>query len=126
LTFRTWFLERLREHGHAVLRALTVTDDDFIAGAIEVLHAQSQTLHQAQSSAIHERSHEPFVVGELREDRLDFVARHDHGQAFGLPGADHFAQIADLTIQHMTVQKQQGAEGLVLRRGTYVFVDGQV
>jgi hypothetical protein len=48
------------------------------------------------------------------------LAGKDHGEALWLLGADHVFEPAQLDAQHLAVEKEQGAEGLVLRRGAGV------
>jgi hypothetical protein len=53
------------------------------------------------------------------------VSRHDGRQALGLVGAER-VNVPQLLMEHLAVEKEQCAEGLCLRRGGYVFFDGQV
>ena len=46
-------LELLGEHGDPLLRSLTASEVDFVAGEINILNAQAQTFHQPQGCAIH-------------------------------------------------------------------------
>ncbi len=119
-------LERHGEHGDPVLGALTVADEYFVAREIDALHTQAQAFHQAQSRAIHQRGHEPFVAGQVRQHGLYFFPGHHDGQAFGLAGADDSAQIANFAPEHMALEKQQSAKRLVLRRGADLLLDGQI
>ena len=52
--------ERLGQHSDTVFRPLAVPDEDVVSGEIDVLDAQTQTLHQSRSRAVHQRGHEPL------------------------------------------------------------------
>lgn len=111
-------LEGFGEHRPPVLVPFASSDRDLVARKVDVLHAQAQTLHQAQAGAVQKRGHQPLLTAELPQYRLDLVASHDHGYAQGPSGADCLAEIAHFTADHVAVQEQQCRQGLVLRRGT--------
>ena len=118
--------ERLGQHSDTVFRPLAVADEDFVSGEIDVLDAQTQTFHQSQSRAVHQRGHEPLIAGQVRQHGFHFLAGHDHRQAFGFPGADDFAQVAHFTTEDVTIKEKQRGKRLVLSGGACLFLRGQM
>jgi hypothetical protein len=55
-----------------------------------------------------------------------FLSTQDDGQTGLLAGADQLLELADLSVQHVTIQKEHGAEGLRLRTGADVLAHGEV
>jgi hypothetical protein len=60
------FLERLRQHGDAVLRALAVPHGDLLISKINIFHAQAHTLHETQARPVEQARHEMRRAAELR------------------------------------------------------------
>jgi hypothetical protein len=50
--------EGLRQHGDAVLGALSVAHGHLTIGKIDLLDAQADTLHQAQANTVEQTCHE--------------------------------------------------------------------
>lgn len=124
--FLQMLAKRFRQHGDAGLGPLAVPNRDLITGKIQILNPQTQTLHQPQPNAVHQAGHEPFVAIQVSQHGFDLAARHDHRKTAGLAGSDDFSEVSDLTSQNVPVQKQDGAEGLRLCRGTDMLFDGQM
>lgn len=61
----------------------------------------------------------------MGEDALNLVAREDDGQAFGSLGT-HRVDIAEVLMKNITIEKENGAEGLVLGRSSDVFVQSEM
>lgn len=99
-------LKRRGQHGDSVLGALSVADKDFVAPEVDILHAQPQAFHEAQARSVHQRRHEPFVTGKVRQHDFDFLPGHDDRQAFGLAGADDSAQVADFAAKDVTIKEK--------------------
>lgn len=45
--FQQWGFGRSWQHGDSVLRSLSISDDGFVAGEVDILYAQAQAFHQA-------------------------------------------------------------------------------
>ena len=95
-------------------------------GEVEVFDAQADALHQAQAAAVEEFSHEHVIGRNLPEESLDFVFGEDDRQVRGLPGADEVNSFINVLLQDVTVQEENGREGLGLGGGGDMAVDGQV
>jgi hypothetical protein len=68
----------LRQHDSPVVSTLPVTNDDLASLELHVLHSQLQPLHQSQSGAIEQGSHQQIGTIQLVENRQDFGAgQHD-------------------------------------------------
>src|SRR2546428_4675034 len=53
----------------------------------------------------------------MLEDPFDFVTRQDHRQLGGLFGADDVVEPAKVVVEDCFIQKHEGTQRLVLRRG---------
>ncbi len=60
----------------------------------------------------------------MRVDLLHFHLGQDGGQAFVLVGAHGIDWAVEFDFEHMAIEKEQGAERLILRGGGYVLLDG--
>jgi hypothetical protein len=59
--------ERLREHRHAVLRALALSHHELVTVEVDVLHAQLQAFRKPQSRAIEQARHQSMDAGHVAE-----------------------------------------------------------
>lgn len=89
-------------------------------------HPQGQAFHQAQTRAIHQRSHEPPVTRKVGQHGLDFLARHDHRKTPGLAGADDLGEIPDFAVENVAVGEQQRRKRPVLCRGADLVLDREM
>jgi hypothetical protein len=79
---------------------------------------QPQAFEQAHAAAIKERRDDPVGAVHLPEDPPDFIACQDGRQADGALGADEVVEGREGFFEDVAVEKQEGAEGLVLRRSS--------
>src|SRR5258706_12014722 len=80
-------LQDARKHRHAILVALAAADHDLARGEIDVLDPEPAAFEDAKPGAVEEPGHETGRAVEPLEHRTHFVARQDHRQALGPPGA---------------------------------------
>jgi len=116
------------QHDHPVLVPLATADDDLSSRQVHVLDAQLAALQQAEAAAVEESGHQAEdAIGPVHvlQDRRHLRRRQDHGQPFRPPGP-HRVDAAQVDLQHLLVQKEQGVERLVLRAGRDATVDRQV
>ena len=118
-------LDRGRQHRHPILVALAVADDDLVRREVDVLHAQATAFQQAQPRAVQQERHEPWHAVEPLEDGADLVPRQHDGQMQGPLGADDVVEPRKLDAEHLAVEKEQGAQGLVLGGGRDLVVNGE-
>ena len=102
-------LERLREHGPAILCAFPIPNRDFVARKVYILDPQAQTLQEPQTRAIHQACHQPLVAVELIQDGFDFLARHHDRQTLGFPRPDDITKIPHLAPDDMPIEEEQRA-----------------
>ncbi len=106
----------LRQHRHPVLKALALAHDDLVPRKFHILHAQPHSLHQAHPAAIQQRGDQRVRAGQARQHGLHFTYRQHHGQAFRRLGLRAVVQPGQFDFEHLAVEEQQRALGLVLRR----------
>jgi hypothetical protein len=88
----------LGQHGHPVLVAFAVAYHNVIGGKVDVLHPQTQTLHQAQARTVQQGSHDPWGTGQVLQYRSDLVLGQHHGDVVWLPGAAPLRQSSQLCL----------------------------
>ena len=117
--------ERIGHGGDAILFAFAVTDGDGFVLEVQIFDAQSDAFHEAQAGAVQDLRHEFVCATELVEDADGLVAGENGGESFGTFGAgeqDGF----DFLMEDFAVEKEDGAEGLVLGGGGDVPFGGEV
>lgn len=114
-----------RQGRETVLVPFPGTHHDLVARDIEVLHAQAGALEQAEPCAIEEDRHEPRDAVDLSEHGADFLGRQDDRQVVRALGIDEVVEPGDLLLEDLSVEEEEGAEGLVLRRCRHLAIDGQ-
>ena len=62
----------------------------------------------------------------MLEDPFDFGPRQDHWQLGGLFGPDDVIEPAEVMVQDVFIQKHEGTQRLVLRRGGDLMGHGEV
>ena len=91
-----------------------------------VLHPLTGTLHQSQPRAVHQAGYAPLVAGQVPEDGFHFRSGEDDGKPLRSPRPDHVSQVPDLSAEDVTVQEEQRAGRLILRRRTRPLLHGQI
>ena len=110
------------QHRHAVLLSLAIADVDLVAREVDVLDAQVQALQQPEPAAVQEPAHEEDHAVHVGEQLPRFVPGQNHRQAGGPLGADDALEQADLPLQDVPVEEDEGAQGLRLGRGADVLL----
>src|SRR5712692_9628459 len=80
-------------------------------------------LQQAQARAVQQDRHQPWHAIEPPEDGADLLARQHDRQVLGPLGPDDVVEPRQLDAEHVAIQKQQGAQRLVLGRGRDFVLD---
>ena len=117
--------ESLGQQGDAVLIALGVAHQNLPPGELDVLHAEADAFHDAHAGAIEQLSHELVEAGHLVEEPLRLVFGEHRGQATVFAGADGVDGAGEFNLEHMAIEKEEGAEGLVLGGRGHRLVDRQ-
>ena len=66
------------------------------------------------------------VAVQVGQERPDFGAREDGGQALGPLGPLHVRDPGQVHVEHVAVEEQDRVEGHVLCGGGHVVLDGQM
>ena len=108
-----------------VLAALAIAHGDGISRKIEILDPQTQGLHQAQATAIHQLRHQLVHPIHAIQHLPHLRLCHHHRQPSLLPGPHHPLQF-QIPAQQLLVEKQQGRQGLILGGCTHLSLHRQV
>lgn len=115
----------LGEDGDAVFVSFAVAHDNQVLGEIHIFDAQPEAFKQAQPTAIEQLADELIDAGQAGDDLLGFDGGEDGGQLFGLVGPGD-VDAADVLIENVAIEEEEGGEGLVLRGRGDVVIGGQV
>src|SRR5262245_24907984 len=123
-------LQKLRldgsgHHGAAILVAFAGANDDLVAGSVQVRNAQPGALEEAESGAIEEEAHEPNHSLHVTEDGADFLTGQHDGQVLRTLHIDEVIEPRELLAKDLAVEKQERAQGLILRRCRHLAFDSQ-
>ena len=118
-------LQAGRQQRHAVLLPLPVSHEELMRGEVHVLGSQAGTFQQPQAGAIEQGGHQAGRPLEALEDGGHLRAREDNGKPLGSLRVDEVVQPREGLAEHLFVEEQQGAQGLVLGGGGHLAIDGQ-
>lgn len=112
------------QHGVAVFVALASSDYDLVPREVDILDAEAAAFHQPQSCPVEKHRHQPRRALQAAQEPLDFLFGQDDGQPPWSLGANDPLDQANLLLEDLVMQKQQGIQRLVLRRGSHMGVGG--
>src|SRR3954447_4989314 len=69
------------QHGHPILGAFAIANDNSGITKIDILNAQSNALHQPQAASVEQLSHEPRCAPKMPQNPMNFVAGKNHRHA---------------------------------------------
>lgn len=110
----------------AVLVALAGTDQHPAVFEVHVLDAQPQTFRDPQATAVEDAGSQLGRAFQATEQRVSFGPAEDGGQSPGPGNVCQPAQPAQRTFEHMVVEEEQGAQGLVVGGSGNPTLDGKV
>ncbi len=110
-----WFDELERQHGYAVLLALSVPDRYLASIEVDVLHTKAAGFEHAKSGSVHERGSQQGDALETREHGCDLLAGEDDGQVHRAFGTSDFHEI-ELALQDVAIEEDESGKRLVLGR----------
>ncbi len=102
------------KHHHPVLVALRLAHDDGVPVEIDILDAQAKAFHQAHARAIEQAGQQAHFALEQRQDSGHFVPRQDRRNPAPAGRTPDVVHPRQLHGQHLAVQKEKGAECLVV------------
>ena len=82
---------------------------------VNVLDAQLDTLRELQAAAIEHSRHQASHARHVGEHLACFLFGKNGRQMPGFLGVQQGEMHLQVLVQHLAVQKEQGAEGLILR-----------
>lgn len=100
---------------------MPVTDNHLSPFEVHILDAQAEALVEAEPAAVQQLGHEGELALEASDDAERFILRQHSRKAGRLlgPHASVDREVEGL-LQNVAVQKQNGAQGLVLSGGGHV------
>lgn len=119
-------LERKGKQGRAVAISFSLSHGELVASGIEIFDPQPQALEQPQSRSVQEPDDEGVLTAQVGEDGAHLFTCHHHGQTPRRSGSNGVAETLELTAENLSIEKEQGREGLVLGGRCHLAVDRQV
>ena len=119
--------QRARKHDHAVLATLAAAHDEHVALEIHVLDAQLQGFCEPQAAAVeHAGDKRRFALHAVEQvPRLGDGEHRGHVLAYG--GPLDLLHPGQVLVEHLPVEKEQGAERLLVgRRRDVALVDQRI
>jgi hypothetical protein len=113
------------QHRHPILLSFATPDHDLVAIEVEVLDAEPDTLLKPEARAVQQRHDEPHHAVNMGDEPADFFSTEHDRQLVGHPCSRHMLDRPDIEAEHLTVQKHQRAQRLILRRRADSSVDGE-
>ena len=87
--------------------------------------AGSRRLEHPEPGAVEQAGHEAWHPLEPLEHGANLVARQENRQPLRALGAHDPVEPGKVDLQHVSVQEQEGAQGLVLGGGGHLAIDRQ-
>jgi len=112
-----------RQPRYSILTAFSLAHDDLSGSAINIFHAQPQTLPQPPASPVQQGGPDPVNAATRTPQGPDFLSSSYHRETVRLFCPDNVGEPAEVEIKDLSVQKEQGAQGLVLGRSAHMAVD---
>jgi len=104
----------VREDGDTVAAAFAVPDGDLPPGEVDILDAQSATLQQAEAGAVHQGRHQRGDTVHPRQDCAHLILCEDDRDSRRAAGARGVLEALQRLAEDLSIEEEQGAEGLVL------------
>ena len=95
--------QRIRQHGHTIVHALTVANSQLMLHEFQILHAQPQALHQPQAAAIQQLRHQAMIARHAPQHRAHLIPRQHGRQAARHLRGNHILRRIDSNSQHFAV-----------------------
>ena len=99
----------------SVLLPFAIPHHDLTARKINIFHPQPDTLHESKAAAIQKSCHQGGDTVHFGEKRLHLVPSHHFRQVLRPLGPGIFLHFPDRFSQRLTIQKDKGVKGLILR-----------
>jgi hypothetical protein len=97
-----------------------------VEAEIEVFHPKPEPFGEPEPSPVEEAGDEAVSGSHMREHLLYLLPREHHGELLPTAGTRHLAEVSQVHGEYRFIEKDEGVEGLVLRRGGYIPLGGEV
>jgi len=114
------------QHGHPVFHPLALAHGDLVLSRVHVLDAQLQAFRHLQTAAVQQFDNQPVGMGQNLNDADRLVFGQNGRQATLFLGWNRADCAIEFYVEHLTVEKAQGVERLVLGGGCHALLHGQV
>jgi hypothetical protein len=118
--------ERDRQRCESVFATFAVAHADFATLEVDVFHAQSGALEQAEAGAVEQGRHEAGGAVEARKERRNLGWGEHYRDSLGAFGADERHLPLECDGEHFVVEEEKGSQGLVLGARAHVAFAGEV
>ena len=109
--------DRFGQDGRAVLLPLGVSDHYLEAIVIQVLDAKTQGFDSPQTTSVEKLTEQSIHSPQPMQNRHRLGVREDGRNPFRPLGAHNVVKPTEVTLKHLSVQKQQRRKRLILRGG---------
>src|SRR5713101_6904167 len=109
----------LWQHRPPVPLSLRVANHNLSSREIEILHAQRQSLQQPQSRSVQQQRDQVRHTRDVLQHRPYLVDGQDHRNAQGTLRTHQIIEPWQWIVENHAVEKEQRAQGLILRCRTY-------
>ena len=125
LTFERLVQAVVQRH-ETVFGSFTVKNVQSAAFKVYIQNAQAETFDRADTTAIHQLGHQLILrLFDVIQEEADFVFGEDDGDTNRFLGAQGI-NVCQRFIEDVLVHKEDGAEGLILGRSSYILVNSQM
>src|SRR5262245_64212548 len=108
------------KHRDPILVALAAANDDLVRGEVDVLDPEPAAFEDPEPGSIEQAGHETRHALEPIEDGSDLFTAEDDWQTPGAFGAHDLIEPGQRDSEHVPVEEQDGAQGLILRGGGHL------
>jgi hypothetical protein len=115
-----------RQERRPVLLTFAAAHHDLVPVEVDVLDPDGEALEQAEAAAVEQLRDETERRFQVLEERVHLAAREHGRKVEGALGALEANELGEVEREDAAVEEDDGAEGLVLRGGGRVAVDGEV
>ena len=119
-------LKRGGQHRDAVLLSFAGSHHEHPLLEVEILDPQVQALGHSEASTVDQREVDPLGTLALGEHAPDLFRGENHGESPPMRRSHHRSKLPERAFEHVAIEKQQGAQRLILGRRTDPTGDRQV
>ena len=118
--------KRIREDRDTILSTFGIANTEVAIVEINILETKTEPLSQPQAATIQKGCDLPVWIPHVREDSMHFIRSQDHLNPHSLLATNNPLQPAKILLENMSVEKDQGAKRLILRRRRHPLLNCKV